>query len=120
MMRPARLALAAAALAMAGAAGATPAAGRYDAQFCVALSAQAPRCGPVEVALGADGAAIVRAADIVYVLRLRPTELDLVLMQGTMQLDEFTVPYRWVGDALHFADDEKSARYEVRFGKRRP
>jgi hypothetical protein len=117
--RGARAALAAAAL-VTTAAAAMPAPGRYEAQFCVAMSAQAPSCGPVQVDLGANGSALVRSADIVYVLKLHPKQLELVLMQGTMQLDEFTVPYRWEGNALHFIDDEKSAHYEVRFGKRQP
>jgi hypothetical protein len=98
---------------------AAPPAGRYDGQLCVTTSAEAPSCGPVEVDLDARGAASVLVNDIVYRLKLRPTKVDVVLMQGPMQLDEFSVPYEWKGAALQFADDEKSARYELRFGKRR-
>jgi hypothetical protein len=107
-------------IAVAQGALAAPAAGRYDAQLCVAMAAAHATCGAVDAALDANGAALLRAADIVYVLKLRPKKLDVVLMQGSTQLDEFSVPYRWDGDALTFVDDEKNARYEVRFGKRKP
>jgi hypothetical protein len=118
--------LAAACALAASAAGATPAAtappapaGRYDAQFCVATTAGAPGCGPAEVELRASGHASVRIADIVYRLKLNSSQVEVVLMQGSMQLDEFTVPYAWAGRTLQFRDDEKNARYEVRLGERR-
>lgn len=104
----------------AGAASAAPApAGRYDAQFCVATTAGDPGCGPAEVELRANGRASVRIADIVYRLKLHSSQVEVVLMQGSMQLDEFTVPYEWAGRTLQFRDDEKNARYEVRLGERR-
>jgi len=39
-------------------------------------------------------------------------------MHGAMQIDEFTVPYAWVGRSLQFTDDERRVRYEVRFERR--
>ncbi len=115
---PGRAALAAALLGSIASAHAAPVAGRYEAQFCVAMSAGAPSCGAVEVDLVSRSAARVRKADIVYLLKLRPRQLDVVLKQGSMQLDEFSAHYEWDGDALLFADDEKNARYELRFGRR--
>jgi len=109
-------ALAAAALA---AGAAAPAAGHYDAQLCVATSPAGPSCGPAEVELRANGDARVRIADIVYRLQLNSSQVEVVLMQGTMQLDEFVASYEWVGRSLLFADKDKNARYEVKLGDRR-
>ena len=119
--------LAAACAAAASAAGAASAAaapapapaGRYEAQFCVSTTAGNPGCGPADVELRASGHASVRIADIVYRLKLNSSQVEVVLMQGSMQLDEFTVPYAWAGRTLQFRDDEKNARYEVRLGERR-
>jgi len=99
---------------MATASAAAPAAGRYDAQLCVATSPAGPSCGAAEVELRTNGEASVRVADIVYRLQLNSSQVEVVLMQGTMQLDEFVASYEWVGRALRFDDKEKNARYEVR------
>ena len=49
-----------------------PAAGRYDAQLCVATTRRrADVAAPAEVELRANGEARVRVADIVYRLQLR-------------------------------------------------
>ncbi|HEY9064636.1 MAG TPA: hypothetical protein VIO33_06600 [Burkholderiaceae bacterium] len=98
---------------------APPAAGRYTAQLCVATSPAGPSCGPADVELRANGAARVRVADIVYQLQLNSSQVEVVLMQGTMQLDEFVTNYEWVGRSLQFVDKEKNARYEVRLGELR-
>jgi hypothetical protein len=113
------VALAAAALHGPASAQAAPAAGRYGAQLCVATSAAAPSCGPADVELRANGEARVRIADIVYRLQLNSSQVEVVLMQGTMQLDEFVAAYEWAGRSLKFSDSEKNARYEVRLGERR-
>jgi len=96
-----------------------PPAGHYDAQLCVATSPAGPSCGPAEVELRANGEARVRVADIVYRLQLNSSQVEVVLMHGTMQLDEFVASYEWVGRALQFDDKDKNARYEVRLGARR-
>jgi hypothetical protein len=98
---------------------AAPAAGHYDAQLCVATTPAGPSCGPAEVELRANGEARVRVADIVYRLQLNSSQVEVVLMQGTMQLDEFVASYEWVGRSLQFDDKDKNARYEVRLGELR-
>ena len=103
------------AAAMAAAGAAPPAAGRYDAQLCVATGPAGPNCGPAEVDLRANGEARVRVADIVYRLQLNSSQVEVVLMHGAMQIDEFTVPYEWLGPSLRFIDEERHARYEIRF-----
>ena len=67
----------------------------------------------------ANGEARVRVADIVYRLLLSSSQVEVVLMQGTMQLDEFVANYEWVGRSLQFDDKDKNARYEVRLGELR-
>ena len=95
---------------------AAPAAGHYDALLCVATGPAGPSCGPAEVELRANGEAQVRVADIVYRLLLRSSQVVVVLMHGTMQLDELVAGYEWVGRSLQFDDKDKNARYEVRLG----
>ena len=104
---------------MTAAGAAAPAAGQYDAQLCVATTPAGPSCGPAEVELRASGEARVRVADIVYRLQLNSSQVEVVLMQGTMQLDEFVASYEWVGRSLLFDDKDKNARYEVKLGDRR-
>lgn len=99
---------------------AMPSAGRYHAQLCVATTTDGgATCGPAEAELRAGGAASVRVADVVYLLKLHSSQVEVVLMQGAMQLDEFVADYEWAGRSLRFSDREKNARYEVRFGARR-
>ena len=106
---------------LAGAALGAPAPGRHDAQLCVALGAAAvPSCGAAEVEWQSGGAARVRVDDISYRLRLRSSQIEVVLMHGTMQIDEFVAPYEWVGEVLRFADAAKSAHYELRPAERKP
>jgi len=92
-----------------------PSIGRHAAQLCVATAAAAPSCGPAQVDLRRDGSARVRIDDVVYQLQLHSSQVEVVLMHGAMQIDEFTVPYEWVGRNLQFNDDERQVRYEVRF-----
>jgi hypothetical protein len=61
----------------------------------------------------------VRVADIVYLLALKPSQLDVETMHGAMQIDEFSAAYDWQGTTLRFSDAAKDVRYEVRIGARR-
>ncbi len=99
---------------------ARPAPGRHAVELCVATGAAAPSCGPAQVDLGRDGALRLRIDDVVYHLQLRSSQVEVVLTHGAVQIDEFTVPYAWAGSALTFVDDERSARYEIRFPETRP
>jgi len=92
-----------------------PAVGRHAAELCVATTDAAPSCGPAQVDLRRNGSARVQVDDVVYRLQLHSSQVEVVLMHGAMQIDEFTVPYAWVGRSLQFKDDERHVRYEVRF-----
>jgi len=98
---------------------AAPVPGRYDAQLCVATSEATPNCGPAQVDWRSGQRVQVQVSDIVYRLKLRSSQLDVVLMQGSMQLDEFSADYAWQGDTLQFADRDKGARYELQLGARK-
>ncbi len=98
---------------------AAPAPGRYDGELCVAVGAGRQTCGPAELQLARDGLASARIDDVVYRLQLRRDEVAVLLTQGAGQLGEFVADYRWQGDTLLFADLDRSARYELRFRRRR-
>ena len=100
------------------AATAAPAAGRYDASLCVTLGEQSPSCGPAQARLRSGGRLQVQVSDIEYRLRLRSSQAEVLLMHGSMQIDEFTVAYEWAGSTLRFSDPAKPVHYEVRFGPR--
>ena len=107
------------ALAASAAAAAPSAPGRYDAELCVATRPQAaPTCGAADVDV-TPGRISVRVADIVYLLALKPSQLDVETMHGAMQIDEFSAAYDWQGTTLRFSDAAKDVRYEVRIGARR-
>lgn len=95
-----------------------PTVGRHAGELCVANASAEPSCGPALVELRRDGSARVRINDLVYRLQLHSSQVEVVLMHGAMQIDEFTVPYAWVGRSLQFTDDERRVRYEVRFERR--
>jgi len=95
-----------------------PAVGRHAGELCVASASAEPSCGPALVELRRDGSARVRINDLVYRLQLHSSQVDVVLMHGAVQIDEFTVPYAWVGRSLQFTDDERNVRYEVRFARK--
>lgn len=108
-------------LAAGGAAAATasrPGAGRHDAQLCVATLPHPPSCGPVRAELRADGTLRLRIDDIRYDMKLHSSQVEVVVMHNVVQIDEFTAPYEWVGSTLQFTDDERKARYEVRFERK--
>ena len=95
-----------------------PTVGRHAGELCVANASAEPSCGPALVELRRDGSARVRINDLVYRLQLHSSQVDVVLMHGAVQIDEFTVPYAWVGRSLQFTDDERKVRYEVRFARK--
>jgi hypothetical protein len=97
-----------------------PALGRYDGQFCVSVAAAAAECGPAEVDVLRDRQLRVRISDIVYRLKLSSSQVEVVLMHGTMQIDEFVAAYDWAGTALQFDDLDKRTRYELRLSPRKP
>ena len=115
-----------AALALLLGAGATlaapPALGTYAASLCVAPITEperVPNCGPADVVWARRGRARVQVNDIAYRLTLYSRQLDVLLMHGAMQIDEFKAPFEWDGSTLKFSDADKGLRYEVRIGERR-
>jgi len=92
----------------------TPAPGRYDGQFCVSVAAAAADCGPAQVDVLRNRRLNVRISDIVYRLTLNSSQVDVVLMHGTMQIDGFVGHYEWADTALQFDDLDKRTRYELR------
>ena len=110
----------AASCALAAAAEVRPALGRHAAELCVATASAAVSCGPAQVDLRRDGSMRVRVDDLVYRLQLHSSQVDVALVHGAVQIDEFTAPYEWSGHSLRFNDDERKVRYEVRFSKRSP
>ena len=91
-----------------------PAPGRYEGRFCVSVGDAAAGCGPARVDVLRNRQLNVRIADIVYRLQLNSSQVDVVLMHGTMQIDGFFAPYEWVDGALQFDDLDKRTRYELR------
>lgn len=93
-----------------------PGVGDYDARFCVTVGQAAPNCGPA-VASWAGGIARVQLGDFVYVLWLYPRRIEVALMQGDMQVQEFKATWQWQGkDRLLFTDAGRNTRYELRIG----
>jgi hypothetical protein len=102
--------------ALAAAANAMPAAGRYDAVLCVRNADGPPNCGPAELSVHAGGELRLQVSDIVWDLVLRDGSAAVVVTQGSVQLDEFDAPAEWSGPALRFVDNQKRLRYEVQIG----
>ena len=94
---------------------ARPPAGRHAVELCVATLPAPPNCGPAQAELRSDGSVRMRIDDVVYRMQLHSSQVEIVLMHGAVQIDEFTAPYAWVGKTLQFVDGAKNARYEVRF-----
>jgi len=91
-----------------------PAAGRYDGRFCVSVGDAAADCGPAQVDVLRNRRLNVRISDIVYQLTLNSSQVDVVLMHGTMQIDGFFANYEWADSALRFLDQDKRTHYELR------
>lgn len=102
------------ALAASAARADTPVPGRYEGRFCVSVGGAAADCGPARVDVLRNRRLNVRIADIVYRLQLNSSQVDVVLMHGTMQIDGFFAPYAWLDGALQFDDLDKRTRYELR------
>jgi hypothetical protein len=96
-----------------------PNVGRHTAELCVATLPAPPSCGPAQADLRNDGSLRLRIDDVVYRMQLHSSQVEIVLMHGAVQIDEFTVPYDWAGTTLRFVDAAKNARYEVRFPDQR-
>ncbi len=96
-----------------------PPPGRHQAELCVATKPKPLVCGPTQAELRSDGQLRLRVDDIVYTLQLRSSQVEVVVMHNVVQIDEFTVPYQWVGNTLQFADDDRNSQYEVRFPTRK-
>ncbi len=90
------------------------------AELCVATPVDSPRCGPAQADRLADGTIRLRIDDVAYQLQLRSHQVDVVLMHGAMQVDDFSAPFEWIGEALRFVDATRGLRYEIRFPAGRP
>lgn len=97
-----------------------PAPGAYAAQLCVAVAQAPAQCGEVEFQLGLAGRATLRVQDVTYRLHLRPTQVDVFLFHGNMQIDEFSAAYRWAGGSLEFLDAAKGTHFRLQLGARLP
>jgi hypothetical protein len=97
---------------------AEPLPGRYAARMCVSVAAAQPDCGPAEAEWRGTRQMAVRISDIVYLLTLRDKRVDVVLMHGAMQIDGFSAPFTWQGDALQFVDADKNVRFDVQLQAR--
>ena len=93
--------------------------GRYDATLCVRHADDAPSCGAAELELQSGGRVRVRVSDIVYQVRVGPAAGEVVVRQGSMQIDEFVGGAAWSGGLLRFEDAEKHLRYEVQVASTR-
>lgn len=90
-----------------------PARGHYAGRLCVAVGEAPADCGPARIEVLNARRLDVRIADIVYQLQLASSQVDVVLMHGTMQIDGFFAAYEWDGATLRFLDLEKRTRYAV-------
>ena len=93
-----------------------PPAGRYNGQMCVSSGGAQEQCGPVALQFR-NGVARVQVSDLVYHLNWRApkTQMLLVLMHGSVQVDEFVTEGLWSKQSLRFKDPDKDVRYEVRW-----
>ena len=103
--------------ALAAAPPALPGLGRHAVELCVATLPKPPSCGAAQVDLRADGTLRLRVDDVVYDLRLYSSQVEVIVMHNIVQIDEFKVPYTWVGSTLQFRDQERNSMYEIRFGQ---
>ncbi len=91
-----------------------PPPGRYDGQLCVSTASASMSCGPVTLQFQ-RGTVRVQVSDIVYRLKLRSSQTEVVLLHGAMQIDQFIADYGWAPRTLSFADLDKEVRYELRW-----
>ena len=89
--------------------------GRHEVELCVAVAENTPSCGPAEALVDDRGGIHVRISDILWHIDVQPGAVDVTVMHGTMQIDEFLAVGDWAGTRLKFHDRKKNARYDVRF-----
>jgi hypothetical protein len=93
---------------------APPPPGLSAGELCVSVADAAASCGPVELRWRDRSRVQLQVSDIVYRLRLHSSQVEVTLMHGSMQIDEFTATYEWHGEVLRFDDIAKRTRYELR------
>jgi hypothetical protein len=98
-----------------------PPAGRYGGQLCVTPSGASEQCGPVAL-LFQRGTVRVQVSDLAYHLTWRApkTPMRMVLMHGSVQVDEFVTEGQWAKQTLRFKDPDKDVHYEVRWETIKP
>jgi hypothetical protein len=84
----------------------------------VATAQAAPSCGPAQAQWRSDGELRLQLADLRYLIQLRGQAASVVLMHGSMQVDEFSAPFEWAGPTLQLRDTTRQVLYEVRFRAR--
>lgn len=87
--------------------------GRYDGRLCVSVGEAPANCGAAQVDVRSPRHLDVRIADLAYRLELASSQVDVVLMHGTMQIDGFFASYEWEGTTLRFFDVQKRTAYLV-------
>lgn len=97
---------------------AAPTPGRYDAQLCVAQMTAPASCGAVVVDWQRGDKVRVVLDDVRYLLQLRGRDVDVVVMHGAVQIDDFVAAYEQTDAALAFIDSARATHYELRLGKR--
>jgi hypothetical protein len=100
--------------------GTVPEAGDYEGSLCVAASQNPLQCGPADVRWDGRGRASVRIHDLDYQMWLSAKKIIVILMQESMQIQDFDGAYAWRGNTLQFDDTGRQLRYEVRLGTRKP
>lgn len=117
----AALALAGSVVAATAPTGQAPTPGRYEVRMCVQSlvdEARPANCGPAELWMQRGQRAQLRVSDLNYRLRLHSSQVDVVLMHGAVQIDEFTANYDWRGTTLHFTDRDQRLHYSIELGAR--
>lgn len=94
----------------------TPPPGRYPGRLCVGVGDAPADCGSAQVDVRSRQRLTVRISDLSYQLQLASSQVDVVLMHGTMQIDGFVASYEWDGSTLRFIDLDKRTRYAVELG----
>lgn len=93
-----------------------PAPGRYPGRLCVSVGDAPADCGAAQVDVRSRQRMTVRISDLSYQLQLASSQVDVVLMHGTMQIDGFFASYEWDGSTLRFLDLDKRTRYTIELG----
>ncbi len=97
-----------------------PPPGRYPGRLCVSVGEAPADCGAAQVDVRSRQRLVLRISDLSYQLQLASSQVDVVLMHGTMQIDGFVASYEWDGGTLRFIDLDKRTRYAVELGAPTP